>query len=165
MNFIKIQKEQDFIILESLAREIWEEHYIPIIGKKQVEYMLNKFQSVNAISEQVKKDGYIYYFAEENGNIFGYIGVKPRINDLFLSKIYVKALYRGKGYGKSLMNFILNLAKDNKSKSITLTVNKNNSNSIKAYEKMGFKCIDSIVTDIGNGFVMDDYVMEKVIYN
>ncbi len=163
MIFFEAKKTADYIILESLAREIWEEHYTPIIGKDQVDYMLDKFQSAQAISKQIKTEGYIYYLAKVGNDYIGYIGVKPKENELFLSKIYVKALYRGKGYGKALMNIIIETAEKKKLASITLTVNKNNLNSIRAYKKMGFKRIDSIVTDIGNGFVMDDYIMEKVI--
>ena len=43
---------------------------------------------------------------------------------------------------------------------IWLTVNKNNSGSIEAYKRMGFNIIDKIITDIGAGFVMDDYKMQ-----
>lgn len=44
-----------------------------------------------------------------------------------------------------------------------LTVNKNNVKAIRAYEKTGFKNIGSLVQDIGNGFVMDDYKMEQTV--
>jgi RimJ/RimL family protein N-acetyltransferase len=70
---------------------------------------------------------------------------------------------RGKGYGGKTVEFLESLAREDGFKKITLTVNKYNSGSIKAYEKMGFKNVGSIVQDIGNGFVMDDYKMEKAV--
>jgi ribosomal protein S18 acetylase RimI-like enzyme len=61
------------------------------------------------------------------------------------------------------MAFIEELARENKCSKITLNVNKKNAGSIKAYEKYGFNNIGSIVNDIGNGFIMDDYKMEKIV--
>ena len=61
------------------------------------------------------------------------------------------------------MDFIESKAKHYQLKTIRLTVNINNVNAIKAYEKLGFKNVGPLVTDIGNGFVMDDYQMEKAL--
>ena len=163
MLFFPAQTEADFVILEKLAKTIWTEHYTPIIGEVQVEYMLEKFQTAEAISKQINEDGYLYFIIDDNKKNCGYIAVQPKDDELFLSKIYVESSKRGKGYGKKAMQFIMNIAMDYELKKITLTVNKYNSNSIKAYKKMGFECIDSLVQDIGNGFVMDDYKMEKSI--
>ena len=74
-----------------------------------------------------------------------------------MSKLYIKKEYRHKGIGTKAFEKIKELANN---KPIRLTVNKQNINSIKAYEKWGFKTIDAVVTDIGSGFVMDDYIME-----
>jgi diamine N-acetyltransferase len=163
MQFIPAQKKADFATIENLAKTIWTEHYTPIIGKKQVDYMLDKFQSVEAISNQISDSGYHYYIIRDDNKNTGYIGIQPIDKELFLSKIYVKSSERGKGYGREAMQFIENFAKKKKLKKITLTVNKNNTNSINAYEKMGFSCVASIVQDIGNGFVMDDFKMEKFV--
>ena len=93
----------------------------------------------------------------------GYLSFKKNDNALFLSKIYINKLSRGKGFGKTAMNFIEEQAIDLNCKKIYLTVNKYNTNSIKAYQKIGFKTTEELVIDIGNGYVMDDYKMEKTI--
>ena len=80
-----------------------------------------------------------------------------------MSKLYIKSSERGKKFGRKAINFIENLAKEKMLYKITLTVNKNNVNSINAYKKMGFVNTGSVVKDIGNGFVMDDYKMEKIL--
>jgi RimJ/RimL family protein N-acetyltransferase len=80
-----------------------------------------------------------------------------------LSKLYVKKEFRGKQIGKATLHFIDAEAKQNNLKSIQLKVNKYNTKSIEAYEKLGFKKVKATITDIGNGFVMDDYEMVKVI--
>ncbi|GGD07471.1 GNAT family N-acetyltransferase [Hyunsoonleella pacifica] len=151
-----------FKAIETLAYTIWHEHYIPITGKPQVEYMLNKFQSAKVIAEQTN-DGFQYFILRYNEINAGYISIKKDDNTLFLSKIYILKPYRGKGFGKKAMQFIEEKAIVFGYKSITLTVNKNNTDSIKAYNRMGFKKLEAIVIDIGNGFVMDDFKMEKQI--
>jgi diamine N-acetyltransferase len=157
----EVKNQNQIETVELLAKEIWVEHYTPIIGEKQVDYMLDKFQSKEAIANQISREGFIYYLIQKNGQFIGYIGVQPKRKELFLSKIYIKNLERGKGYAKEAMQFLENLTKEKNLNKITLTVNKNNLNSIKAYRKFGFKNIGSIFQNIGNGFVMDDYKMEK----
>ena len=83
--------------------------------------------------------------------------------ELFLSKLYLRASQRGKGYGREVVKFLENLARDRRLGKITLTVNKNNTDTIRAYERFGFTNQGPIVQDIGGGFVMDDYKMEKAV--
>ncbi len=153
---------QNFIEIEKLADIIWREHYIPIVGKPQIDYMLKKFQSARAIKEQIEV-GFEYYLIYFDGKSVGYISIKPEMYALFLSKIYVLSSHRGKKIGKLAMQFIEEKAKAYQFKKIRLTVNVNNTNSIKAYEKLGFKNMGPLVADIGNGFVMDDYEMVKLV--
>ncbi|HSV43118.1 MAG TPA: GNAT family N-acetyltransferase [Candidatus Bathyarchaeia archaeon] len=146
-----------------LAREIWMEHYIPIIGRPQVEYMLDRFQSADAIQEQLKT-GYRYYLVCLNPDAaVGYFAVVPRHPDLFLSKFYISPSYRGQGYGRQVFLYIEELARTFQCTRISLNVNKQNSVSIAIYQKMGFRILEDIVQDIGNGFVMDDYRMAKMV--
>jgi RimJ/RimL family protein N-acetyltransferase len=160
--FIEVSTEEHIAKVVSLAEEIWTEYYTPIIGKEQVEYMLGKFQSKESVSEQIKS-GCRYFLIEEVGRFIGYAAVQPKGDELFLSKIYLKSSVRCKGYGGKTVKFLETLAREGRFKKITLTVNKYNSDSIKAYEKMGFKNVGSVIQDIGNGFVMDDYKMEKAV--
>jgi ribosomal protein S18 acetylase RimI-like enzyme len=99
----------------------------------------------------------------EEGTWIGYLAVQPRGHELFLSKIYVTSSVRRKGRGRKALAFAEALARERGLKKITLTVNKNNRVATTAYEKAGFRNTGSLVQDIGNGFVMDDYKMEKFI--
>ena len=156
----KTELTQDFQTLEKLASEIWTEHYTPIIGIDQVNYMLDKFQSAEAMQKQVA-DGMEYYLLIHDEKAAGYFAVAKKKKSLFLSKLYVAKEFRGNGIAKLAMQFIEQRKAALACNSISLTVNKDNSNSIAAYEKMGFDKIEAIVQDIGNGYVMDDYYMEK----
>ena len=159
---IEVSNEDQIKIVVSLAREIWSEYFIPIIGKEQVNYMLNKFQSKRAIADQIDSQGFLYFLIKEEENFIGYIGVQPRENELLFSKIYIKSSDRGKGYGKRALQFLKALARGKGLSKITLVVHKNNTNTIKVYEKLGFENLGTVVRDIGNGFVMDDYEMETI---
>lgn len=159
-NIVPVKTASEVKITANLAATIWTEHYIPIIGEGQVTYMLEKFQSSMAIQDQMEK-GIQYCLLKFNEAFVGYFSFS--INDafLFLSKLYVLKSARGNGIAKTALTYIESKAKENAIPKIQLTVNKYNSNSITAYEKMGFNNVDSIVQDIGNGYVMDDYVFEK----
>jgi len=174
-NEIKIQKiTKQTDKLESktkttaiLAEEIWREYYISLIGEAQVEYMLTKFQSAEQICTDIKQNGYIYFTAENitNGEIIGYSANQPKEGYLLLSKLYVRKDYRGKGIARRFLDESITLCREYGFDKVRLTVNKYNSGSIAAYKKMGFEIIDSIETDIGGGFIMDDYLMELAIIN
>ncbi len=160
MNFINIKIDAEIKNLASLASEIWHEYWTVILSAEQIDYMVEKFQSKESIERQIKEEKYIYNILEDCGNIIGYFGISPKDDYLFLSKLYIKKDFRGLGCGKQAFNRIKQLALQFNKTKIRLTVNKNNTNTIKAYEKWGFKQIDAVVTDIGNGFVMDDYILE-----
>ena len=146
-----------------VIREIWREYYTPLIGAAQVEYMLAKFQSVDAMMRQIADEDYRYFGVLCDGELAGYYAAKPSDNDrVFLSKLYVAARFRGCGLGKKMLQHLTDAALTSGSKAIWLTVNKHNS-TVDIYRKLGFVITEEIVTDIGNGFVMDDYVMEKNI--
>jgi len=161
-SFQPVSTNEQIQCVAILANNIWYEHYVSIIGIDQVKYMVEKFQSENAISEQLK-DGYLYYLIQNNQENIGYLSIKKRASSLFLSKIYLSKSHRSKGIGRSSMEYIEKQARNLKCSSISLTVNKNNINSIKSYKKIGFISLGPIVIDIGNGFIMDDYKMEKVL--
>jgi O-acetyl-ADP-ribose deacetylase (regulator of RNase III)/RimJ/RimL family protein N-acetyltransferase len=158
-----VNPETEIQIVVDLAATIWNEHYVPIIGQEQVNYMINNFQSFEAIERQINHENYEYYIVYHDSKPSGYISIKQTENELFLSKFYIVKEKRGTGLGKEGLNFIICRAKELGATEINLTVNKNNINSIKAYEKMGFKNIGSVIADIGSGYVMDDFKMKLTI--
>lgn len=157
--FIKAELE-DLTNLARLAHTIWFEYWGIILEKGQITYMVDKFQSQQAMKNQIENENYSYYFINLNNQNAGYFGVSDKKDYLFLSKLYLLKEFRGKGLGHKAFDKIVKIAKDLNHNKIRLTVNKYNTNTIKAYEKWGFKTIDDVVTDIGEGYVMDDYIME-----
>jgi len=160
--FVPVATNEHIMAVASLAREIWTEHYTPLIGTAQVEYMLARFQSPQAIQEQLNS-GVLYYLIGKDGAYAGYLAVQPKGRDLFLSKIYVRSSLRRRGIGRMTLQLAELLARDRGLEKITLTVNRNNTDSIRMYERCGFRNAGTVVQDIGSGFVMDDYIIEKTL--
>ena len=143
-----------------LAQKIWTEHFTVIIGAEQVDYMLDKFQSEDAITDQIQNKGYVYYLIEENKQAIGYCAIVQEEDALFLSKLYIQKTMRGKGFARKTIDFFKTIALERKLGKIWLTVNRNNTGPIAIYEKLGFVNTGPTVQDIGGGFIMDDYKME-----
>ena len=145
--------------LVPVAEEIWREHYISIIGEEQVEYMLEKFLSAEALVEQINS-GYEYFLFSYDYTFAGFAAIKEENGELFLSKLYVDKEFRGKGIGSHMFQKFIEICKLRELNKIWLTCNRNNTSSIEVYKHLGFKVIREEVADIGNGFVMDDYILE-----
>ena len=156
--FIEVKKD-NIKTLAQLANNIWHEYWEIILTKEQIDYMVENFQSEKAINNQYKNEKYTYYFINENNINIGYFGISEKQDYLFLSKLYLVKEFRHKGIGQKAFQKIKEIALKKGYKEIQLTVNKHNTNTIQAYLKWGFKTIDAVVTDIGSGFVMDDYIM------
>ncbi len=163
VTLIQVDNDERLQTLAKIANEVWHEFFPCILTEGQIDYMVEKFQSYNAMKNQMENDGYEYYFIALEDKQLGYTGIKKEESRLFLSKLYLLKENRGKGYASAVFKWLISYCKENGLKSIYLTVNKNNENTIAVYKKKGFKVIDTQVADIGNGFVMDDYIMEMKI--
>lgn len=150
-------------LLASIADEIWHEYWPFLLSKEQIDYMVEIFQSEATIKKQIDFENYNYYFIKNDDETAGYFGISFKEDYLFLSKLYIKKDYRHKGIGKEAFLKIIDIAKEKKYKKIRLTVNKNNKNTINAYLKYGLKIAYEDITDIGHGFVMDDYIMDYAL--
>ena len=156
-----VMKEEQINRTAALADKIWHEHYEAIIGKDQVDYMLQHFQAAASIAEQIRQQDYEYYLITCPGGDAGYMSVRPEEEGLFLSKLYIDRRFRGRGYARKVLTFLEEYCLTRQLKKIRLTVNKNNKDSILIYERLGFCKSGTQEADIGGGFVMDDYIMEK----
>ena len=161
---VKISDDEQLNILASVANEVWHEFFPCILSHEQIDYMVEKFQSYDAMKKQME-EGYEYYFLKDNDEICGYMGIHEETADkkMFLSKLYLKKEHRGKGYAGQTLKKLFEMSIERKLNMVWLTVNKYNEHTIEVYEHMGFAKARTQVADIGNGFVMDDYIMEKVL--
>jgi ribosomal protein S18 acetylase RimI-like enzyme len=158
MNFVALDKNDAEKVCEmsKMATEILREHYDPIIGIAQNDYMLKRFQSVESIEDQLAH-GYRYYFVQTESQNAGFVAFYPKNDVMYLSKFYLYKNMRGKGFARQMLSFVVEEAKKLGLNAVELNVNKHNP-ACQAYEKLGFRIIRSEKNDIGNGFFMDDYV-------
>lgn len=161
--FQKISGENEINSLAELAHEIWFSYFPPLITYPQTEYMVEKFQSHPALCAQIAS-GYEYWFILHEGEIAGYFGVKRESEGLFLSKLYLKEAARGKGLASAAMRFIEDYAVESSLRAIHLTVNRGNAHTIAVYQRLGFRITGEVDSDIGGGYFMNDYQMEKLLH-
>lgn len=181
VTFVPVETESQIEDLAQLAGEIWREYWPDRIGEAQTEYMVEQFQSLPAIQKGVAEQGYRYWFVVDDeltandtqgearygaadwAPIVGYTGgyTEAETNRFFISKIYLIAGTRGKGYCSKTIAFYDKLCAAEGLSAMYLTVNKYNEMGTRAYLAKGFEIIESTEADIGGGFVMDDYIMEK----
>lgn len=165
MEFIQAT-EKDIALIQELARRSWENAYADILSDEQIEYMLGTMYSQEEIRTQLQNPEYHYYLIlDENNEFNGFIGYEHGNEEKTtkLHRIYLVPESKGKGLGKSALEFLKQKVKEKGDQRIILNVNKHNA-AKSFYESQGYKVYDEGIFDIGNGFVMDDYLMEFLIH-
>lgn len=151
--------EKDAQLIAHLAEQIWKDYYPSIIGDRQVEYMLNKFYSKLALLEQMKNKQQFYLIYEDD-NPLGYISVTQQGDkEYFLNKFYIDTKMHNKGIGSEAFELLFRTL--NSPDKISLTVNRQNYKAINFYFRNGFIIEKVADFDIGQGFVMNDFVMTR----
>ena len=149
--------------LRALAREIWVRHYTPIIGIAQIEYMLEQRYCPSVLRAELEcgdigwdllfvagaMHGFASYFAEDDGQT------------LKLDKLYIHPGRQRSGHGQRMLEHVIDEGRALGCTKLSLAVNKRNASAVAAYDKWGFRVEQSVVKDIGGGFVMDDYIMAR----
>ena len=150
---------EDIVKVSELAEEIWTEAFGEMISSGQIGYMLEKFLSPEAIAEAIS-EGMVYEFITFKGEDAGFLAYRKEDDRLFLSKLYVHEKHRGNGLASHSMSHIMKIARRMKVDSIYLTVYRENANAVSAYEHWGFAVTEDVDKDIGNGYFMNDHIME-----
>jgi ribosomal protein S18 acetylase RimI-like enzyme len=151
-------------IIRDLAYKIWPDTYGATHTTAELDYMLSKFYSVASLEQQMEK-GHVFVLVEENDVFLGFVSYELFSEDTNFTKIhklYVLPQTQGKGIGKALVDYVKNEAIINKNDALFLNVNKLNK-AKDFYHRYGFTITKEIVIDIGEGFVMDDFVMELTV--
>jgi GNAT superfamily N-acetyltransferase len=155
--------EADLPALAKLAEAIWRACYPGIISVAQIEYMLSKMYSQETLREEINAQGIRFYrlLVAGQGAGFASIGPTNTADVMKLHKLYLLPAWHGRGLGSLLLKHGEAEAVRLGAHRLILSVNKRNIRAIAAYQRNGFMVAESVVTDIGGGFVMDDFVMAK----
>ncbi len=162
MIYLRKAKEEDLLTIRSLADHTWPTAYGDIISAEQISFMLEKMYNKGELLEQMR-NGHHFILASELNEDIGFAGfsvIDSETQTFKLHKLYVLPKMHGKGVGKLLMNEVVSSVKAQGGKFLQLNVNRDNK-AKDFYEKAGFKIKETVDLDIGNGFYMNDYVMEK----
>ena len=150
-------------IIRELTFKVWPQTYASILSKEQIDYMLEMMYSNKSLALQMA-EGSQFIIVQDTKKPVGFASYKPvAINIYKLDKIYILQTQQGKGIGKFVIDYILQQIKDRGAESLQLQVNRNNINAKSFYEKIGFRIIQEADFEIGNGYFMNDYVMEKKV--
>jgi ribosomal protein S18 acetylase RimI-like enzyme len=157
--------DSDIAVIQNLSSRIWREHYPEIITHAQIDYMLGKMYASGVIHDEILNKGYCYVIVMMGKVAVGYFAYRFEEPDraVMISKLYLLPSLHGRGIGSRMLGYVKEDALRMGAKSLYLFVNKNNTKAIRAYERFGFEKARAVVTDIGGGFVMDDYRMELVL--
>ena len=156
MKFCGIDEAKE---LADMAREIWMEYYSTFLDTDLPRYVVTTFQSEEAIRQQIR-DGYLYSFIMVGDKKAGYFCIVPEGDSLFMSKLYILKDLRGKGFGSRTLDEIIEKGREMRMKRVYLRVNKENGPSIGIYSHKGFVVAEALKEEIGDGFFLDDYLME-----
>ncbi|MBK6743716.1 MAG: GNAT family N-acetyltransferase [Hydrogenophilales bacterium] len=149
--------------LIELAGQIWRKHYPAIISLAQIDYMLAERYKAGLI-RQLMARGDLWLAARADQELVGFAHAHPlQDGDYKLDKLYVHDDWQRHGIGGRLIENVARHAREHGAARLLLRVNRQNHAAIQAYLKHGFRVATLIVEDIGNGYIMDDYVMTKEI--
>ena len=158
---IVIATPEDYATIQSIAHRTWPDTFAGILSPAQIDYMLNMMYSEAAIREQVAK-GHVFHLLYEGDVPVGYVSHQLDYlpGTTKIHKIYMLPAMQGKGYGRALIEHAEAAARAAGQPTLRLDVNYENK-AIGFYEYLGFQKIERYNTDIGNGYLMEDWVMEK----
>jgi ribosomal protein S18 acetylase RimI-like enzyme len=155
----------DIAVVQALARDIWHRHYPGIITRAQIDYMLARGYNDEALGRYLTTAGSGLALAFRGDDPVGFVGwyrldAQPTMK---LDKLYVLPEHHGAGFGRMLIEHVVARARDAGCCAVTLNVNRNNTNAVRAYERCGFTIRERGDFPIGQGFVMEDYVMVREV--
>ncbi|MCP2025608.1 ribosomal protein S18 acetylase RimI-like enzyme [Flavobacterium sp. HSC-32F16] len=156
---------EDITKIQEIANITWPVTYGGILTAEQLDYMLDLIYSNEALSKQIQNKEQLFYLVSDSESVIGFIGIEHNYENTAVTKIhkiYLLPETQGKGYGKKVFEFIEKSALENNSLVLLLNVNRFNV-ALNFYKKIGFEIKGTVDIEIGNGFLMEDYLMGKNI--
>jgi len=148
--------------LSELAGRIWREHYPSILSREQIEYMLALMYHPAELRKDVER-GAVYELLSAGGSAIGFCGYEAFPDCLKLHKLYLEVSEHGRGLGSLMLRHVEEEARRRGLGKVVLGVNRRNAKAIRAYQRNGYSIREELKTEIGGGFVMDDFILEKAV--
>lgn len=157
--------DKEYPIIQSIAQQTWPKTFGAILSPEQIQYMLTQMYSISALQEQVQQKHHHFILAKWKNEYVGYASYElhyKKSSQTKIHKLYLLPEAQGKSTGRLLLDEIATQAKKKGDVALSLNVNRYNS-AIQFYEKVGFQKTGEENIDIGNGFLMEDFIFEKII--
>ena len=161
---ISVATQEQLPIIRDLAFRIWPVTYGHILSKDQFDYMMEMMYSLSSLEKQLVHPK-PFLLVEDEGQYIGFASYEinwEHTSKTKIHKLYVLPSIQGKGIGKALIQYLRDIAQKAENTILVLTVNRFNS-AKEFYLKQGFHIVEEKQFQIGNGYIMDDYVMELLI--
>lgn len=161
---IKDATAADIPLIQALTEKIWRPTYQQILSAEQIDYMINLMYSTASLNRQMNELHHRFILLYEGTQAIGFAAYSntDTAGIYKLHKIYLDGSYQGKGVGKFLINAVIDRVKAAQAHILELDVNRDNKARF-FYEKQGFTIVKEKDTDIGKGYLMNDYVMQKTL--
>ena len=136
---VRVTRLKHIKALRSLTHKIWRQHFPGIISSEQIEYMLHKFYGVSGILKKLWV-GEVFYLVRSGNEYVGYFSytLEPKAKKAQLNKFFLLKEFRGRGIAHAAFQHIIRRCEEAGCKSIWLAINRKNSDSIAAWEHLGF---------------------------
>ena len=161
VDFVQVANSDHVTKIVDLADTIWRECYKGILSDEQIEYMVDRYQSDNVVTKKMINEGYEFYLINNGSTVIGFVSFLKEDNQLLLTNLYILQQYREKGYCELVIDKVIKNCKETDIDRVVITLNKMNEEGIKLYTNMGFAKTKEDIQDIGNGFIIDNYLLEK----
>jgi GNAT superfamily N-acetyltransferase len=154
----------DVLLIRDLAERIWHVSYIGMIPPQQIRYMLDWMYASHKLEAEIER-GVHYEVVRLSGRPIGYLAWEwdpsNPASAAFLNKLYLLPELQGQGLGQQTLEHVFHSVRELGATAMELRVNRQNTRALRAYERAGFICLETRVTDIGAGFVMDDFILRR----
>ena len=163
--FLPLETPKSLRTVRDIADEVWPKTFSPILPPEQIPYMMNMMYAPEVMERELAS-GYRFAALLVDGVPSGYVSWSPypaRPATAKLHKVYLLTTCHGRGFGRMMLDYVTDVCRRAGFLRLRLNVNKHNERAISVYLKNGFEVVESVKNDIGGGFFMDDYVMEKTI--
>lgn len=155
-NFINAT-EAHLPVVHKLAHSIWPAAFKNILAEEQITYMLEWMYSIPSLKQQMRAGHHFLLVKKEK--YYGYCSYQHMDRMTKLHKLYILPEMQGRGIGSALLSEVIKRAKEKGHAALQLNVNRFNK-AVAFYQKSGFLVLRKEDHSIGNGFFMNDYVME-----
>ncbi len=163
IDFVELKTADELKIVRDIAADIWPKTFRSILSAEQILYMMKMMYSPEVMEKELAA-GFHFEAVRSEGRFIGYLSCSPcaeKSGTLKLHKVYLLEEFHGKGIGTQMLIHAEEQARRLGFRTLRLNVNKHNERAKRAYLRNGFRTVESVKNDIGGGFFMDDFVMEK----